>query len=83
MHGVAEDDVHFHEIGALDAIADVVGVCAGMAVLGLHRMVASPIALGGGRAKTAHGWSPVPGPAVLALLAEAGAPGRRRGRWTS
>jgi hypothetical protein len=76
VHGVAEADVHFHEVGALDAVADVVGVCAGMAALRLDRLVASPIALGGGRARTAHGTIPVPGPAVLALLEAAGAPGR-------
>ncbi|SDY84599.1 hypothetical protein SAMN05660209_03884 [Geodermatophilus africanus] len=76
VHGVAEEDVHFHEVGALDAVADVVGVCAGMAALRLDRLVASPIALGGGRARTAHGTIPVPGPAVLALLEAAGAPGR-------
>jgi hypothetical protein len=63
-------------VGALDAVADVVGVCAGMAALRLDRLVASPIALGGGTARTAHGTIPVPGPAVLALLEAAGAPGR-------
>ena len=76
VHGVAEEDVHFHEVGALDAVADVVGVCAGVAALGLDRLVASPIALGGGYARTEHGRIPVPGPAVLALLAATGAPGR-------
>jgi pyridinium-3,5-bisthiocarboxylic acid mononucleotide nickel chelatase len=76
VHGVPEEDVHFHEVGALDAVADVVGVCAGLAALRLDRLVASPIALGGGWARTAHGTIPVPGPAVLALLEAAGAPGR-------
>ncbi|SDO15058.1 nickel pincer cofactor biosynthesis protein LarC [Geodermatophilus sp. DSM 45219] len=76
VHGVAEEDVHFHEVGALDAVADVVGVCAGLAALRLDRLLASPIALGGGTARTAHGTIPVPGPAVLALLEAAGAPGR-------
>ncbi len=75
VHGVPADDVHFHEVGALDAVADVVGVCAGVAALGLDRLVASPIALGGGYVRTAHGRLPVPGPAVLALLADAAAPG--------
>jgi len=74
VHGVPVDAVHFHEVGALDAVADVVGVCAGVAALGLDRLVASPIALGSGSVRTAHGLLPVPGPAVLALLADASAP---------
>lgn len=74
VHGVPADDVHFHEVGALDAVADVVGVCAGVAALGLDRLVASPVALGSGSVRTAHGRLPVPGPAVLALLADASAP---------
>lgn len=68
VHGVAPDDVHFHEIGALDAIADVVGVAAGFAALGLDALQASPVALGSGRVRTAHGTLPVPPPAVVELL---------------
>ncbi|MGY1814929.1 nickel pincer cofactor biosynthesis protein LarC [Blastococcus sp. SYSU D00820] len=76
VHGVPADDVHFHEVGALDAVADVVGVCAGFAALGLDRLVVSPVALGGGSVRTAHGRLPVPGPAVLALLAGTDLPAR-------
>jgi hypothetical protein len=71
VHRVAPDDVHFHEVGALDALADVVGVVAGFAHLGLDRLVASPVSLGSGSARGAHGAIPVPGPAVLELLAGA------------
>ncbi len=74
VHGIAPDEVHFHEVGALDAIADVVGVSAGLAYLGLDELVATAVALGGGRARTAHGVLPVPVPAVLELLRAAGAP---------
>ncbi|MFP5370195.1 MAG: nickel pincer cofactor biosynthesis protein LarC [Actinomycetes bacterium] len=69
VHRVAPQDVHFHEVGALDALADVVGVVAGFAHLGLHRLTASPVALGSGSARGAHGVVPVPAPAVLELLA--------------
>jgi uncharacterized protein (TIGR00299 family) protein len=69
VHGVAPDTVEFHEIGAVDTIVDVVGGCEGFAALGLDRLHVSPIALGGGQVRGAHGVLPVPGPAVLELLA--------------
>jgi uncharacterized protein (TIGR00299 family) protein len=73
-HGVEPDDVHFHEVGALDAIADIVGVAAASVSLELDRVVVSTIALGGGRQmRGQHGGIPIPGPAVLALLSEADA----------
>ncbi|WP_222267726.1 nickel pincer cofactor biosynthesis protein LarC [Modestobacter marinus] len=68
VHRVAPDDVHFHEVGALDALADVVGVVAGFEHLRLTSLSASPVALGSGSARGAHGVVPVPGPAVLELL---------------
>lgn len=73
-HGIDVDRVHFHEVGALDAIADIVGATAGMHALGLDRLVVSPVPLGAGLASGMHGGIPVPGPAVLAILGEAGAP---------
>lgn len=74
VHGIEANEVHFHEVGALDAIADVVGASAGLVHLDLAELVATPIALGGGRARTAHGVLPIPGPAVLELLRAARAP---------
>jgi pyridinium-3,5-bisthiocarboxylic acid mononucleotide nickel chelatase len=68
VHRVPADDVHFHEVGALDALADVVGVVAGFAHLGPDTVHASPVALGSGSARGAHGVVPIPGPAVLELL---------------
>jgi hypothetical protein len=68
VHGTSEASVHFHEVGALDAIADVVGVCAGFDHLGLDTVVVSPVAVGSGRVEGAHGSLPVPVPAVVELL---------------
>ncbi|MGY1635371.1 nickel pincer cofactor biosynthesis protein LarC [Geodermatophilus sp. SYSU D00742] len=69
VHRVAPESVHFHEVGALDALADVVGVVAAFEHLALDRLTASSVALGSGSARSAHGVVPVPAPAVLDLLA--------------
>ena len=72
VHGSDPRDVHFHEVGALDAIADVVGACAGFAHLGAaspgSSVVVSPVAVGSGTVRSAHGVLPVPPPAVAQLL---------------
>ena len=68
VHGIAPADVHFHEVGALDAIADVVGVCAGVLHLAPQRVVVSAVAVGSGTVGSAHGRLPVPVPAVVELL---------------
>lgn len=77
VHGVDLAEVHFHEVGALDAIADVVGCASALHSLDLLGdraiRVVSPVAVGSGQVSTAHGVLPVPVPAVLRLLSDAGA----------
>jgi pyridinium-3,5-bisthiocarboxylic acid mononucleotide nickel chelatase len=70
VHGIDPAAVQFHEVGAVDAIVDIIGVCLGLHELRLHRLTVSPVALGSGTTDTQHGPVPVPGPAVLALLQE-------------
>ncbi|HEU5483993.1 MAG TPA: LarC family nickel insertion protein, partial [Microlunatus sp.] len=68
-HGIPADDVHFHEVGALDSIADVVGVAAALADLEVATVSAGLVAVGSGRVRAAHGDLPVPVPAVVRLSA--------------
>lgn len=67
VHGIPADEVHFHEVGAWDSIADVVGVSAGLDHLGVARLTVSRVSLGTGRVRASHGDLPVPVPAVLEL----------------
>ncbi|WP_367924070.1 nickel pincer cofactor biosynthesis protein LarC [uncultured Ruthenibacterium sp.] len=68
VHGVSVADIHFHEVGTLDAIADVVGVCLLIDMLGADEVIASPIHVGRGQVRCAHGVLPVPAPATAYLL---------------
>jgi len=68
VHQTTPEKIHFHEVGALDAIADVVGAMAGFHALGLEAVYCSTFALGGGTIQSEHGTIPIPGPATLELL---------------
>lgn len=68
IHGMSPDEVHLHEVGAVDAILDIVGVIWGLDVLGVEQVYCGPIALGDGSVRAAHGILPVPAPATLKLL---------------
>ncbi len=76
VHGASIDSVHFHEVGAIDAIIDIVGVCAGLHALGIEQLYAGGAPLGEGWVNSAHGRIPLPAPATLALLAAVNAPTR-------
>src|SRR4051812_1966067 len=68
LHRRPPESVHFHEVGGIDAIIDVVGTCAALEVLGIDEVDASPVANGIGMVRSAHGLMPIPAPAVVELL---------------
>jgi uncharacterized protein (TIGR00299 family) protein len=76
VHGTTPEEVHFHEVGAIDSIVDVVGVVAGLHLVGVEQVYASALPLGGGTVRVAHGELPVPAPATLEILAQARVPTR-------
>jgi len=67
VHGMPVESVHFHEVGAVDTVVDIVGVVAGLAELEVERVACGPLPVGRGFVRAAHGWLPVPPPAVAAL----------------
>ncbi len=69
VHGIDPSEVHFHEVGAVDAIVDIVGTCLGLDYLDITKIYCSPLPTGGGTVRAAHGILPIPVPAVLKLFA--------------
>ncbi|HZS75637.1 MAG TPA: nickel pincer cofactor biosynthesis protein LarC [Ktedonobacteraceae bacterium] len=76
VHSSTVEEVHFHEVGAIDAIIDIVGAALAVETLGIAALYASPLPLSGGHVSTAHGLLPVPAPATLEILRQVSAPWR-------
>ena len=74
VHGSTLEAVHFHEVGAIDAIVDITGAAIAIEALGITQLYASPLPLSSGHVKTAHGFLPVPAPATLEILRRVAAP---------
>lgn len=74
IHGLPAEQVHFHEVGAVDSIVDIVGACIGLEMLGKPRVLAGPVVEGVGWIDCAHGRFPIPAPATLAILGARGIP---------
>lgn len=74
VHGSSIEEVHFHEVGAVDAIVDITGAALGIEALGITQLYASPLPLTTGHVQTAHGLLPVPAPATLEILCRVHAP---------
>jgi pyridinium-3,5-bisthiocarboxylic acid mononucleotide nickel chelatase len=72
IHGVPPEQVHFHEVGAVDSIVDIAGACVGLELLGKPRVLASPVVEGVGWVNCEHGRFPIPAPATLAILGARG-----------
>ncbi|MGH9352345.1 MAG: nickel pincer cofactor biosynthesis protein LarC [Terriglobia bacterium] len=68
LHGKPPGSVHFHEVGAVDAVLDIAGACAGLELLGLEELYCSPLNVGSGHVEAAHGRLPIPAPATAELL---------------
>lgn len=76
VHGIPKDEIRFHEVGALDALADIAGSCAALESLDVDQVFSLPISVGSGTVSSCHGLLPVPGPATLEILRSSKAPWR-------
>jgi pyridinium-3,5-bisthiocarboxylic acid mononucleotide nickel chelatase len=76
VHGETKESVHFHDVGAIDAIVDITGAVVGLRLLGIDEVYSSGIPLGSGTVASAHGTLPVPAPATLSLVSQGGLPTR-------